>query len=154
VARLARAQERDLREWMYGEPGPGPRATLTSALKAVAAEVEDAHGVPVEVVTVGDADLTDELRPLVAATREAVVNAAKHSGAARVDVYAESAGRDVDVFVRDRGRGFDLAAVPADRLGVRNSIVDRMERHGGSATLRSLPGDGTEVALHVTRGAR
>ena len=152
VARLARAQERDLRQWMYGEPGARTDAppTLTAALRQLAAEVEDAHGVPVELVTVGDTALTEVLRPLVAATREAVVNAAKHSGAARVDVYAEVAGRDVEVFVRDRGRGFDPAAVPADRLGVRHSIVDRMERHGGSATIRSGPETGTEVRLHRT----
>ena len=156
VAKLARAQERDLREWMYGEPGPGPEVppTLVAALKAAAAEIEDAHGVPVEVVTVGDAALMEELRPLVAASREAVVNAAKHSGAPRIDVYAEVAGRDVDVYVRDRGRGFELDKVPADRLGVRNSILDRMERHGGSATVRSEPGDGTEVRLRVTAHAR
>ena len=110
----------------------------------------DRHGVPVEVVTVGDAALVEELRPLVAATREAVVNAAKHSGAPRVDVYSEVAGRDVEVFVRDRGRGFDLATVPGDRLGVRNSIIDRMERHGGTARIRTAPGEGTEVKLEMT----
>jgi signal transduction histidine kinase/phage shock protein PspC (stress-responsive transcriptional regulator) len=150
VTRLARAQERDLRQWMYGEPGPADRQlTLAAALRAAAAEVEDAHGVPVEVVTVGDAPVTEELRPLVAAAREAVVNAAKHSGAGRVDVYAEVAGRQVEVFVRDRGAGFDPEAVRADRLGIRNSIMDRMERHGGSATVRSAPGEGTEVRLRM-----
>ena len=151
VTRLARAQERDLRQWMYGEPGPGPEGppTLVAALRAASAEVEDAHGVPVEVVTVGDARMAEELRPLLAATREAVVNAARHSGADRVDVYVEVAGHDVDVYVRDRGRGFDLATVPDDRLGVRNSIIDRMHRHGGSVTVRSAPGDGTEVRLRM-----
>ncbi len=152
VARLARSQERDLRQWMYGEPAAAP-SSLAGALRAAAAEVEDSHGVPVEVVTVGDATLTDDLRALVAAAREAVVNAAKHSGAGRVDVYAEAAGRDVDLFVRDRGRGFDLSAVPGDRLGVRRSIVERTERHGGSAAVRSSPGEGTEVRLHLTVGA-
>jgi signal transduction histidine kinase len=151
VARLARAQERDLRQWMYGEPGPADQQlTLAAALRSAAAEVEDTHGVPVEVVTVGDAPVTEQLRPLVAAAREAVVNAAKHSGAGRVDVYVEVAGRQVELFVRDRGQGFDEAAVPADRLGIRNSIVDRMERHGGSATVRSAPGEGTEVRLRMT----
>ena len=154
VARLARAQERDLRQWMYGDPGAaGQEPTLAAALRSTAGEVEDSHGVPVEVVTVGDAPVTEELRPLVAAAREAMVNAAKHAGAERVDVYAEVAGRSVELFVRDRGRGFDPSAVPADRLGVRNSIVNRMERHGGSATVRSAPGEGTEVRLQMTASA-
>jgi signal transduction histidine kinase len=154
VARLARAQERDLRHWMYGDPGAaGQEPTLAAALRSTAGEVEDSHGVPVEVVTVGDAPVTEELRPLVAAAREAMVNAAKHAAAERVDVYAEVAGRSVELFVRDRGQGFDPSAVPADRLGVRNSIVNRMERHGGSATVRSAPGEGTEVRLLMTMAA-
>ena len=148
VARLARAQERDLRAWLYADPAAAETA-LSGALKAAAAEVEDVHGIPVEVVTVGDAELGDAARPIVLAAREAMVNAAKHSGADKVDVYAESAGDRVEVFVRDRGRGFDTAAVSEDRLGVRRSIVDRMERHGGSATVRSAPGEGTEVRLSM-----
>jgi signal transduction histidine kinase/phage shock protein PspC (stress-responsive transcriptional regulator) len=150
VARHARAQERDLRSWMYAEPAAGRELTLAGALRAAAAEVEDAHGVPVEVVTVGDTQLDDSIQPLVAAAREAVVNAAKHSGAARVDVYAEVSDGAVDVFVRDRGRGFDPGAVPADRLGIRRSILDRMARHGGSSEVRSVPGHGTEIRLHTT----
>ena len=146
VGRLARAQERDLRQWMYGEQ-TAPGATLATALKEMAAAVEDTHGVPVEVVTVGDVDTTDALVPLLQAAREAVVNAAKHSGAPRVDVYAEVAGDEVSVFVRDRGRGFDRAEVGEDRLGVRRSIEDRMRRHGGRAVVRSAPGEGTEVRL-------
>jgi signal transduction histidine kinase len=148
VARLARAQERDLRAWLYADPAAA-ETSLSGALKASAAEVEDVHGIPVEVVTVGDAELGDAARPIVLAAREAMVNAAKHSGADKVDVYAESAGDRVEVFVRDRGRGFDTAAVSEDRLGVRRSIVDRMERHGGSATVRSAPGEGTEVRLSM-----
>ena len=146
VATLARAQERDLRSWLYGDPGH-PETSLAAALRAAAAEVEDAHGVPVEVVTVGDAPVTEQLRPVVLAAREAMVNAAKHAGADKVDVFAESAGRRTEVFVRDRGSGFDPDAVAADRLGVRNSIVDRMRRHGGEAVVRSAPGEGTEVRL-------
>ncbi len=148
VARLARAQERDLRSWLYADTAAG-ETSLAGALKAAAAEVEDAHGVPVEVVTVGGTGLDDAVRPLVLAAREAMVNAAKHSGADKVDVYAESSGDRVEVFVRDRGRGFDVDTVPVDRLGVRRSIVDRMERHGGAATVRSAPGEGTEVRLSV-----
>jgi signal transduction histidine kinase len=149
VATLARAQERDLRSWLYGAD-TAAAGTVAGALRAAAAEVEDAHGVPVEVVTVGDdAPVTDRTRPLVLGAREAMVNAAKHSGAAKVDVFAESVGGRLEVFVRDRGRGFDAAAVPEDRLGVRNSIVDRMSRHGGDAVVRTAPGQGTEVRLSV-----
>jgi signal transduction histidine kinase/phage shock protein PspC (stress-responsive transcriptional regulator) len=149
VGTLARAQERDLRSWLYGEEPP-PDTSVASALKAAAAEVEDGHGVPVEVVTVGDAPVSERLRPLVLAAREAMVNAAKHSGADQVDVYAEAGPHATEVFVRDRGRGFDEHAVPEDRLGVRNSIVDRMRRHGGTAEIRTAPGDGTEVRLTMT----
>ncbi len=148
VSRLARAQERDLRSWLFDSAGQGPD-TLAAALRAVAAEVEDAHGVPVEVVCVGDAPVTDEDRPLVLATREAITNAAKHSGAGTVDVYAEATSAGVEIFVRDRGAGFDPARVAEDRQGVRSSIVGRMERHGGTATVRSVPGEGTEVRLSL-----
>jgi signal transduction histidine kinase/phage shock protein PspC (stress-responsive transcriptional regulator) len=149
VATLARAQERDLRSWLYGEQAP-PDTSVASALRAAAAEVEDSHGVPVEVVTVGDTSVSERVRPLVLAAREAMVNAAKHSGAEQVDVFAECSPQRVEVFVRDRGKGFDESAVPEDRLGVRNSIVDRMRRHGGSAAIRTAPGDGTEVRLTTT----
>ena len=150
VTRLARAQERDLRSWLFDDSGEGP-ATLAAALRAVAAEVEDAQGVHVEVVCVGDAPVSDEDRPLVLATREAITNAAKHSGAGIVDVYAEATPAGVDVFVRDRGVGFDPNQVADDRQGVRGSIVGRMERHGGSASVRSVPGEGTEVRLSLHR---
>ena len=146
VATLARAQERDLRSWLYGEQ-PLSDTTVAGALRAAAAEVEDTHGVPVEVVVVGDAPMSEKLRPLVLAAREAMGNAALHSGAPQVDVYVECAEGSTEVFVRDRGRGFDEGGVPADRLGVRNSIRDRMHRHGGTVSIRTAPGDGTEVRL-------
>jgi signal transduction histidine kinase/phage shock protein PspC (stress-responsive transcriptional regulator) len=152
VARLARAQERDLRAWLYAEESTDDR-TVASALRGVSAEVEDAHGVSVDVVTVGDCDYVEALRPVVAATREAVTNAAKHAGVPRVDVYAEITDRAVDVFVRDRGRGFDPAVTPEDRYGVRRSIIDRMQRHGGTGEIRSTLGEGTEVHLHLPRPA-
>jgi signal transduction histidine kinase/phage shock protein PspC (stress-responsive transcriptional regulator) len=148
VAQLARAQERDLRAWLYGA-SDAPTDRLAAALAAAAAEVEDTHGMPVEVVTVGDAELTARLEALVAATREALVNAARHSGADRIDLYAEVAGGRVEVFVRDRGRGFDPDEVPLDRLGVRGSIVDRMRRHGGHTSIRTGPGEGVEVQLRM-----
>jgi signal transduction histidine kinase/phage shock protein PspC (stress-responsive transcriptional regulator) len=148
VARLARSQERDLRHWLFSTDAPDA-ATLAGALKEMAAEVEGVHPVLVDVVTVGDCPLGEALRPIALATREAVVNAAKHAGVARVDVYAEVAPDGVDVFVRDRGAGFDPAAVAPDRHGVRSSILDRMRRHGGRAEVRSAPGEGTEVRLHM-----
>jgi signal transduction histidine kinase len=150
VARLARAQERDLRSWLYvGESTD--ESSLAGALRSAAAEVEDAHGVSVDVVAVGDCALDDALRPVVQATREAVTNAAKHAGTDRVDVYAEITPAAVDVFVRDRGAGFSLGDVPEDRYGVRRSIIDRMQRHGGTGEVRSAPGEGTEVRLRLPR---
>ncbi|MGZ4428161.1 MAG: sensor histidine kinase, partial [Nocardioidaceae bacterium] len=148
VATLARAQERDLRSWLYGDEAH-PETSVAQALRSAAAEVEDAHGLPVEVVTVGDTAATEALRPVVLAAREAMVNAAKHSGADKVDVFAEMADGTVEVFVRDRGRGFDQDQVPTDRLGVRHSIVDRMERHRGTAEIRTAAGEGTEVRLSM-----
>jgi signal transduction histidine kinase/phage shock protein PspC (stress-responsive transcriptional regulator) len=150
VARLARAQERDLRSWLYAGESTD-ESSLAGALRSAAAEVEDAHGVTVDVVAVGDCELDEPLRPIVQATREAVTNAAKHAGTGRVDVYAEVSYASVDVFVRDRGAGFELDDVPQDRYGVRRSILDRMERHGGTAEVRSSPGEGTEVRLHLPR---
>jgi signal transduction histidine kinase len=150
VARLARAQERDLRSWLYAGESTDER-TVASALRGAAARVEDEYGVSVDVVNVGDCDLDDALRPIVHATGEAVTNAAKHAGTGKVDVYAEVTDAAVDVFIRDRGRGFDPTTVPGDRYGVRNSIVDRMHRHGGSAEVRSAPGEGAEVRLHLAR---
>ena len=150
VARLARAQERDLRSWLYAGESID-ESSLAGALRSAAADVEDTHGISVDVVAVGDCELDEPLRPIVQATREAVTNAAKHAGTGRVDVYAEVSSASVDVFVRDRGAGFSLDEVPEDRYGVRRSILDRMERHGGTAEVRSAPGEGTEVRLHLPR---
>jgi signal transduction histidine kinase len=144
VQRLVRTQERELRGWLY-EPS-APEATLRGALEQAAAEVEELHGIAVELVVVGDGPTC---APLVAATREALVNAAKHSGEHSVQVYAEVAGGRAEVFVRDRGCGFDPAGVPADRYGLAQSVLGRMERHGGSAAVRSGPGEGTEVRLEA-----
>jgi signal transduction histidine kinase len=148
VARLARAQERDLREWLYGPRSPDGDATLAAEVKAATAEVEDRHGVALDVVVVGDRRLDDRGAALVAALREAASNAVRH-GAAPVTVYVESGPGGVEAFVRDRGPGFAPDAVPADRLGVRESIVGRMRRHRGIATIRSVPGEGTEVRLEL-----
>ncbi|HWM37377.1 MAG TPA: PspC domain-containing protein [Streptomyces sp.] len=160
VARLARAQERELRNWLYKPQGDGkdedekPR-TLAEAVKATAAEVEDHHGVPIEVVCVGDCPLDERLDAQIQAAREAMVNAAKYGGeGGAVQVFAEVEGRTVFVSVRDRGPGFDLDSVPGDRMGVRESVIGRMQRHGGTARLRSSPGEGTEVELEMERAAQ
>ncbi|MGW0362079.1 ATP-binding protein [Streptomyces sp. NPDC002990] len=159
VRRLARAQERELRNWLYRPEGTGKEeaeeaATLAEAVKKTAAEVEDHHGVPIEVVVVGDCPLDDGLAAQVQAAREAMVNAAKYGGdGGPVQVYAEVEGRTVFVSVRDRGPGFDLDAVPDDRMGVRESIIGRMRRNGGTARLRSAPDGGTEVELEMERAA-
>jgi signal transduction histidine kinase len=150
VAALARRQERELRAWLNGRRASGD-ATVALALEAVAAEVEEAHGVPVEVVAVGDAPLDERMQALVAAAREALVNAAKFAPGGSVALYAEVDPERIEVFVRDRGPGFDPAAVPDDRRGVRESIVGRMERHGGRAVVHSAPGAGTEVELVMKR---
>ena len=147
VAALARRQERELRAWLAGRPAPGQGGRLASALEAAAAEVEEQHGVPVEVVVVGDRQLDQAHEAVVAAAREAMTNAAKFGAGSPVDVYAESDGRRTQVFVRDRGPGFEPDAVPSDRRGVSESIVGRMERHGGRARVTSSPGAGTEVEL-------
>jgi phage shock protein PspC (stress-responsive transcriptional regulator) len=156
VAALARRQERELRTWLAGAPAheAGER-WLAAELEAAAQEVEEAHGVAIDVVAVGDAQLDRDGEALVAAAREAMLNAAKFaSGAgAPVAVYAEAADGRLQVFVRDRGPGFDPSAVPADRRGVRESIVGRMERHGGRAAIHASPGGGTEVELVLDRSA-
>ncbi len=151
VAALARAQERELRAWLAGRsPSEGERS-LAAALEAAAADVEARHRVPVDVIAVGDADLDVAGEALVAATREAMVNAAKFGGGSPVAVYAEATDDALQVFVRDRGPGFDPDAVPADRRGLRESVVGRMARHGGRATVTAAPGAGTEVELVLER---
>jgi len=156
VTRLARTQERELRGWLYTpaeERAAGSsQPALAGALELLTGEVEEAHGVTVEAVVVGDCPMSPHLLAVVAATREALVNAARHSGVATVSVYAEITDDRVEVFVRDRGKGFDLAVVPDDRFGVTQSIVGRMERHGGKAFVRSSPGGGTEVHVELRRG--
>ncbi|XAS66475.1 PspC domain-containing protein [Micrococcaceae bacterium Sec5.7] len=144
VVRLARAQERELRGWLYRDPGKDA-GQLSDRIKAVAAELEDDLGLAVEVVTVGDTAMTERHEALVQASREAMLNAARHGGGT-VSVYLEISDGGADVFVKDRGPGFDPRTVPEDRLGVRESIIGRMKRHGGTADISSSP-DGTEVRL-------
>jgi signal transduction histidine kinase len=148
VAALARRQERELRAWLSGRTASAA-GTLVPALEAVAGDVEQAHGVAVDVVASGDRPLDARGGALVAAAREAMTNGAKHGGGGPVSVYVEARDDAVRVFVRDRGPGFDPAAVPADRRGIRESIVGRMERHGGRADVHAAPGGGTEVELSL-----
>jgi len=146
VTRLARAQERELRGWLYAGPR-GSQASLASAVTEVAHEVEDLHGIPIELVITGDRPLDAGGSALVRALREALLNAVRH-GSVPVSAYVEVGSELVEAFVRDHGPGFDVDAIPEDRLGVRESILRRMSRHGGSAAVRRLE-DGTEVSLSL-----
>ncbi|MEA2973725.1 MAG: hypothetical protein QOG82_2183 [Actinomycetota bacterium] len=158
VVTMARRQERELRTWLYQGDQPAaadPAESLAAAVTRVAEEVEVDHEVSIDVVAVGDAPLDDRLEAVVAAAREAMVNAAKWSGAANVSVYVEAAEGEVKVFVRDWGCGFDPAAVADDRHGLRESITGRMTRHGGQAVVRTgagtADGEGTEIQLRMPR---
>lgn len=153
VARLARSQERQLREWLYGAGStPGaPASTLANQVRELCAQVEDDEGVRVEVVVVGpDEPLDDRTTTLTQALREALLNAVRH-GRVGVSVYLEISQAEIECFIRDRGPGFDLSDIPADRAGVRESIIGRMERAGGTGRVRRAPGGGTEVTLSLTR---
>jgi len=154
VVQLARAQERELRSWLFEGRAPGDTEVTSFAegVREIQRDVEARHGVPVEVVTVGDCPLDEHLSALLAAAREATVNAAKWSGASVISLFAEVEPDKVEVAVRDRGSGFDPDSVPADRKGVAESIRGRMLRHGGSATVQSTLGEGTKVTLTMTRG--
>jgi len=149
VASLARRQERELRGWLYADQPLGDDgSSLVAALSAAAADVEELHGVRVEIASSGDVPPDNAL---VLAAREAMTNAAKFAGVEEIDVYAEVTDAEIAVYVRDRGVGFDPAAVPDDRQGIRESIKGRLERAGGSAALTSRLGSGTEVELRLPR---
>jgi signal transduction histidine kinase len=150
VASLARRQERELRRWLYGS-GVAAVASLVDALADAAADVEELHRVRIEVASAGDTALDDAVGQLVLAAREAMTNAAKFSGVDEVFVYAESGQEEIVVFVRDTGAGFDRTAVTPDRHGIAESIEGRMKRAGGTATIVSALGDGTEVELRLPR---
>jgi signal transduction histidine kinase len=153
VSAIARRQERELRRWLYGS-GVGSAVTLSDALSDAATDVEELHGVRIELASAGDLLLGESLEPLVLAAREAMTNAAKFSSADEISVFLEANSDNVAVFVRDSGIGFDRNAIPADRRGVAESIEGRMRRAGGSATIFSSPGSGTEVELKLPRAAR
>ncbi|MEE8599923.1 ATP-binding protein [Euzebya tangerina] len=147
ITRLARGQERELRSWLFGRRPDDAPTTLGEAIMDMAGRVEDRYGVSVDVVRAGELTLDDHLIAMTEAAGEAMTNAAKHSGAARVDVFVEVEPETVAIFVRDEGVGFDVDTVASDRRGLVYSIEDRMARHGGKATIISDPGEGTEVEL-------
>ena len=146
---LARAQERELRAWLYTS-GETSDASLEAALQNAASRIEADHDVPLEVVVVGDRAIGPRGAALVQAATEAMTNAVTHSGADRVSVYAEATDETIDVWISDQGSGFDVDEVPEERLGISESIVGRMQRHRGTAEINSTPGEGTEVHLHMT----
>lgn len=148
---LARRQERELRNWLDPNRVSRLGGSIRGQLDELATTIEELHGVPVEVVAVGDCMVDTSIEPLIGAIGEATVNAAKHSGAEQVDLYLEVSDTEIEVFVRDTGTGFKPDAIDHDRRGVRNSIIGRMERAGGMATITSSPGEGTEVELSLAR---
>ena len=150
VRALACRQERELRRWLYGS-GYGESTTFADALADAVADIEEAHATQIELASSGDAPLDDALTQLVLAAREAMANAAKHAHATEISVYAEADATAVSVFVRDRGVGFDRGSVAGDRRGISESIEARMTRAGGTATIASAPGEGTEVELTMPR---
>ncbi|MGA3183005.1 MAG: PspC domain-containing protein [Candidatus Dormibacteria bacterium] len=153
VAALARRQERELRAWLDHRPTTSEQQDLRGAVDALASRVEEQHHVTVDTVVVGDTPVTEHVAALLLACQEAATNAARHSGASRVSIYIEADGDGVTAYVRDEGAGFDINAVPADRRGIAESVIGRMRRHGGSATITSRPGHGTEVQLQLPRAA-
>ena len=152
MVQLARRQERELRDWLYGGGGAASDS-FRRAVVDLAAEVEELHEMPVDVVVVGDADIdvNEPMAALLGASREALVNAAKHSGASKVDLFAEVSDDQIDVFVRDTGHGFDPDDVAEDRRGLTDSVHRRMERVGGHSHVHTALGDGTEVELSLPR---
>lgn len=149
MAILARHQEAELRDWLYGTAPLEGIDMVSTALKSAAARVEEDHQIPVEVVTVGDHPIDELSRSLVGAATEAMVNAAKHSGADRMSLFFEANGSHLSVFVTDQGKGFDTASVNSDRKGIADSIRSRVERAGGTVEIISEPGEGTEVILSM-----
>lgn len=150
VAALARRQERELRDWLLRGETLGHRArTFDEALRAVVAAVEDDHDAKIETVIVGDAPLSDSVKALVAAVREALLNAVTHAEGAAITLFAKTSEETAVVFVRDRGPGFDPATIDASRRGIRSSIIERIRRVGGYAEVYTAPGEGCEVELGV-----
>ena len=154
VARIARRQERELRDWLFRTGDGAPAASLEAAdaeLRAHASALEHDHAVRFEIVVVGAGDGVVAPAAIVAAAREAMLNAARHAGG-DVTVYLEVMPDQISVDITDRGPGLDLSDLPEGRMGVRESILGRMERAGGSARIIPGPGgQGTAVRLSIPR---
>ncbi len=144
---LARHQESELRDWLYGAAPLDGVDRVSTALKSAAVKIEEEYQIPIEVVTVGNHPLDESARALIGAASEAMVNAAKHSGADRLSLFFEAGDDSMSVFVTDQGNGFDPGSVDEDRRGIAESIRGRMQRVGGSVEIVSEPGEGTEVIL-------
>lgn len=151
MASLARRQERELRAWLYGDVPIGDPDSLHAAIEVLTTGLEADHDIRIEAVIVGDQPLDDASRALIAALREAIVNAARHADVDRIDVFVEADDAELTGFVRDTGVGFDPRVIPTDRHGIHDSIVGRVERIGGTATIESNVGAGTEVEIRIPR---
>jgi signal transduction histidine kinase len=149
---LARHQEAELRDWLYGTAPIDGADLMSTALKDAARRIEADHQVPIDVVVVGDHPIDDSTKALLGAASEAMVNAAKHSGAGRVSLYFEADANELVVYVTDQGKGFDTSTVGGDRKGIAQSIKRRVQRAGGVAAIESEPGEGTEVTLRMPAG--
>ncbi|TCJ76696.1 UNVERIFIED_ORG: phage shock protein C (PspC) family protein [Dietzia maris] len=152
VARLARRQERELRQWLFGAGSrmSSGAATFAGAVEVMVGDVEDVYGLRVDQVVVGgDGPVGDAGEAVLGAVREALVNVAKHAGVDTADVFVENDGRTLSAFVRDRGRGFDPDAVGGDRHGLAQSIRHRVESRGGTVRVRSTLGRGTEIGIEM-----
>lgn len=157
VTRLARNQERELRAWLYNER-VSPGTSVADEAREIVASVEnalaqDAGGdttVSIELVVVGDATPNSDTEALLAAMAEALKNAVRH-GKPPVSAYLEVRDTAYEAFVTDRGEGFDIDSIAPDRFGVRESIIGRIERRGGTVKFRNVAAGGTEVALRIPR---
>jgi signal transduction histidine kinase len=153
VAKLARRQEHALRAWMAGETDLSS-ATVAGAVRDMVSDVEDEQGIKVELTAIGDAKLDGRSEEMIAAAREALRNSARHAPGATVNVFLDVNGHGIELFVRDSGPGFEFEAVPPERRGLRDAVIGRMSLTGGSATVESTPGEGTEIALKLPPSGR
>ena len=144
---LARQQARELRQIVEGERPLGS-SSVRAELEAAAAHVAELFGVEVSSVIRTDVEVTDDLLVLVDAAKEAMVNAAKHSGSDVIHVYSTVDDDVFAVFVRDDGVGFDLERTERGR-GLDHSIRGRVESRGGDVCIESDPGEGPEVKVSI-----
>lgn len=152
MASLARRQERELRAWLYGQPTlDGVRRTTFDQFLE---DIEDAHGVSIDTVVVGDFPSNEQTQAVALACREAATNAARHSGVDEISVYVEREPNQITAFVRDRGKGFDPKAIGDGRRGIADSIRRRIQRHGGTVSITSAPGEGCEVQITMPLAQR